>query len=88
MKKSVLGRTFSLFCTERKICAAEEKPPTDQLAQAIRPILSKHFKPALLARMTIVPYVNLDSLFMQEIVKLKLDRLAVRMVEANKIKLH
>ena len=26
MKKSVLGRTFSPFCTERKICAAEEKP--------------------------------------------------------------
>ncbi len=26
MKKSVLGRMVSSFCTERKICAAEEKP--------------------------------------------------------------
>jgi len=88
-KNTVLFLTSNLAADIiTRLCAAEEKPSTEQLAQAIRPILSKHFKPALLARMTVVPYVTLDPLFMQEIVKLKLDRLAVRMVETNKIELH
>ncbi|MGC3998875.1 MAG: type VI secretion system ATPase TssH [Anaeromyxobacter sp.] len=39
----------------------EEKPTAEQVAAAIRPILSKHFKPALLARMTIVPFAPLPK---------------------------
>ncbi|MHB8139238.1 MAG: type VI secretion system ATPase TssH [Smithellaceae bacterium] len=70
-----------------KMWSSTEKPEMDKVIEAIRPILSKHFKPALLARMTIVPYVTLDSSFMQEIVKLKLGRLALRLAETNKIKL-
>ena len=65
----------------------EKRPSTEALVEAIRPVLSKHFKPALLARMTIVPYFTLDPSFMQEIVTLKLDRLVARMAENNKMKL-
>ena len=53
---------------------------------AIRPVLSKHFKPALLARMKIVPFYTLDAKYMKDIVCLKLDRLAARMLENNKIR--
>lgn len=48
------------------------------LLDAIRPILSAHFKPALLARMTVVPYVSLQQDAMSDIVRLKLDTIANR----------
>lgn len=70
-----------------RLCAAEKRPPAETLVEAIRPILSKHFKPALLARMTIVPYYTLDPSFMKGIVTLKLDRLVARMAENNKMRL-
>ena len=71
-----------------RLCAEEKRPSAEALVEAIRPILSKHFKPALLARMTIVPFCTLDPSFMQEIVTLKLDRLVARMAENNRMKLN
>ncbi|NPV05332.1 MAG: type VI secretion system ATPase TssH [Syntrophaceae bacterium] len=70
-----------------RLCAANGRPPAGALVGAIRPILSKHFKPALLARMTIVPFYTLDPACMQEIVSLKLDRLAARMAGNSNMKL-
>jgi type VI secretion system protein VasG len=57
----------------------EEKPTADQIAKAIRPVLSRHFKPALLARMTIVPFAPLPQDVLAEIVQLKLGALARRL---------
>ncbi|HYD41571.1 MAG TPA: type VI secretion system ATPase TssH [Anaeromyxobacter sp.] len=57
----------------------EEKPTAEQIAKAIRPILSKHFKPALLARMNIVPFAPLPQDVLKEIVQLKLGTLARRL---------
>jgi type VI secretion system protein VasG len=56
------------------------------LATAIRPLLSSHFKPALLARMTIVPYVTLDARALGGIVRLKLERIALRLAHNNKVR--
>ena len=64
-----------------------ERPSADKVTEAIRPILSKHFKPALLARMTIVPYVTLDPACMEEVVRLKLGQLEARLAETGKMKL-
>ena len=64
-----------------------EKPAMNKVTEAIRPILSKHFKPALLARMTIVPYVTLDPAFMEEVVIFKLGQLEARLAETGKMKL-
>jgi type VI secretion system protein VasG len=55
------------------------------VAAAIRPILSNHFKPALLARMTMVPFYTLGPEILKDIVVLKLDKLARRMGETHKI---
>lgn len=57
------------------------------LVEAIRPVLSQHFKPALLARMTIVPFYQLDPSFMEEIVTLRMEKLAERLRESKKMEL-
>jgi type VI secretion system protein VasG len=63
-----------------------EKPDAAVLAAAIRPLLSNHFKPALLARMTIVPYVTLDAQALGGIVRLKLERIVQRLARNNKMR--
>lgn len=69
-----------------QLCSQGIRPPLETVMAAIRPILSQHFKPALLARMTIVPFYLLDASYMKEIVTLKLNKLAQRLAENNKIK--
>jgi len=70
-----------------QLCASEERPSLETVVSAIRPILSNHFKPALLARMNIVPLYTLGPDILKEIVSLKLDKLAARMAETHKMKL-
>lgn len=70
-----------------ELCLAQDKPSAEKLTTAVRPVLSKHFKPALLARMTIVPYLTISSAYMEEIVRLKLDKLAQRLEQTNKMRL-
>ncbi len=60
---------------------------TEELVNLIRPTLTRHFKPALLARMTIVPYVPFPADVLAEIVRLKLDRLILTMKQNNRMTL-
>ncbi|MDQ0314271.1 type VI secretion system ATPase TssH [Amorphus orientalis] len=66
---------------------ADEKPSVDQLVEAIRPELSRHFKPALLARMQIVPFYPLVGSPLAGIVRLKLNKLVRQLRESQKIDL-
>jgi type VI secretion system protein VasG len=50
-------------------------------------VLSKHFKPALLARMTIVPYYPIDTSAMKGIVELKLRQIGARLMESQRMTL-
>ncbi|MCX7154453.1 MAG: AAA family ATPase, partial [Proteobacteria bacterium] len=68
-------------------CDDEELPTSEVLAAVIRPQLSRHFKPALLARMTIVPFFPLKPAILQSIARLKLGKLASRLKEAQKVDL-
>lgn len=61
------------------LCQDGIRPDADVLEAAIRPTLSKHFKPALLARMRVVPYYPVDGVVMRELVELKLQRLDERL---------
>ena len=63
----------------------DERPETDVLLSAIRPILSNHFRPALLARMSVVPYYTLDPETLKQIVELKLNKLGRRLKESHRI---
>jgi type VI secretion system protein VasG len=65
----------------------QPRPAVEDLAAAIRPVLSKHFKPALLARMTIVPFYSIDRESMKGIVKLKLGHLGRRLADNHGITL-
>jgi type VI secretion system protein VasG len=59
--------------TVARLCAAGgARPTTEALAAALRPELTARFKPALLGRMVIVPYLPLRDVEIREIVKLKL----------------
>jgi type VI secretion system protein VasG len=61
------------------------RPDVDEIMNAIRPALVKHFKPALLARMTVVPYYPISMDAMKGIVSLKLDQVGKRLKESHRI---
>ncbi len=61
------------------------RPCPEEVARAIRPTLSRHFKPALLARMTIVPFAPMAPDVLQEIAGLKLQKLTRRLEEAHRV---
>lgn len=69
-----------------KLCADDETMPDWQsLSGMLRPELLKHFKPAFLGRMKVVPYYPINDKIMRTIVKLKLGRVAKRMLENRNI---
>ncbi|MDD6088897.1 MAG: type VI secretion system ATPase TssH [Desulfovibrionaceae bacterium] len=61
----------------------ENPADTESLSAALRPLLSAHFKPALLARMQIVPFVSLNAEALRRITALKLKTLADRLYANN-----
>jgi type VI secretion system protein VasG len=68
-----------------KVYDRDEPPSVEDVVNQIRPILSKHFKPALLARMTIVPYAPINRTIMREITQMRLGGLAKRLATSHKI---
>jgi type VI secretion system protein VasG len=70
-----------------EICSGNEQPDLESVSSAIRPLLSHHFKPALLARMTVVPYLTLSAGILKDIVRLKIDKLARRMAGTHNMQL-
>ncbi len=56
----------------------EALPAADDLAEALRPVLYKTFKPAFIGRTKVVPYYPLSDDVLVEVIKLKLDRIAAR----------
>lgn len=63
------------------------KTDLETLLGAVRPILSEHFKPALLARMSVVPYGSLSAEALGRITVLKLEALKRRLLANNKMTL-
>ena len=57
------------------LCNQDNKPSTDQLTNAIRPTLNHYFKPALVARMNVVPFFPLDINSMEALVVIRLKQL-------------
>ena len=61
---------------------AAELPTADALAESLRPILMKHFKPAFLGRLKTVPYYPIADDVLVQIIELKLGRIRDR-VQVN-----
>ncbi|WP_158743549.1 type VI secretion system ATPase TssH [Acidisphaera sp. L21] len=60
----------------------ETAPDAAGLADALRPELSKYFKPAFLGRVTLVPYFPLPDAIIRQIVAMQLGRIKRRVHEA------
>ena len=61
------------------LCENGARPSAQVLEETIRPVLNKHFKPALLARMRVVPYYPVGGSVLRELIEIKLDRLGERL---------
>lgn len=68
------------------LCADEETMPDPAgMGEMVKPELLKHFKPAFLGRMKIVPYYPITDDNMKLIVRLKLNRIVKRMKENREV---
>jgi type VI secretion system protein VasG len=75
----------SNLATDLVMDCFEENPKAtaEEVTQHIRPVLSRHFQPALLARMSIVPYAPIATEAMRSITQLKLSKLVQRIEGAH-----
>ena len=62
----------------------EELPDADALTDQLRPQLYKAFKPAFLGRMKVVPYYPISDDVLEQIIRLKLGRIAARVATNHK----
>ena len=69
-----------------ELSTSEPRPDVDTIAEAVRPVLINHFKPALLARMEVIPYFTISKDAMADIVKLKLNALGKRIQTSQHIR--
>jgi type VI secretion system protein VasG len=68
--------------TIMKLCADEEtKPDPETLAETLRSDLQKHFKPAFLGRLKVIPYYPISDQNLRFITRLKLNKVVKRMRE-------
>jgi type VI secretion system protein VasG len=69
--------------TIMKLCADEDtKPDSNALAEALRPDLLKHFPPAFLGRLIVIPYYRISDAVLRQIIHLQLARIRSR-IQAN-----
>ena len=69
------------------LCEDETPPAPATLVEALRPALTQFFRPALLGRMTIVPYMSLRPDIMRELVDMKISRIAARLFAQHRLPL-
>jgi type VI secretion system protein VasG len=75
--------------TITKQCADPETVPSaEALAKLLEPDLLKDFKPALLGRLTVVPYFPLSDQVLRDIIRLQLRRVADRLRANHKAAFH
>ncbi|WP_312514125.1 type VI secretion system ATPase TssH [Massilia sp.] len=63
---------------------ASELPTPDQLSELLRPALMKHFKPAFLGRLTVVPFYPIRDEVLSNIIRLKLAHIGARVLANHK----
>ena len=88
-KNTVIILTSNLATDLLTQAAAPDRPPADydQLVTLVKPTLSAYFKPALLARMTVIPYIPIRPEALREIARHKLDAVVRRAWDAHRIEL-
>ncbi len=69
------------------LCEDDTEIDSSVLLQAVRPAVSQFFKPALLGRMTLVPYMSIGPDIMKKLVAMKLARIAQRLQATHQVQL-
>ena len=69
------------------LCEGDEIPDPELLNEALRPVLLRHFQPALLGRMTVVPFTIIRGETLKELVEMKLARVGARLAGRHRISL-
>ena len=67
------------------MCESGEPVSAEELKEAIYPHLRNHFKPALVARMTVIPFRTLSQDILQTIARMKLRKVASRRAAAHRM---
>jgi type VI secretion system protein VasG len=71
--------------TVMRVCAdPETRPDPDALTETLHDDLLKHFRPAFLGRLTVIPYYPLEDKILGDICRLKLKAIGRRLFEAYK----
>lgn len=73
--------------TDACVEGAAKQPTLEQLNEMMRPHLVQHFKPALVGRMTVIPYRPLSEAETRSIAALKLKKIQRRMSEQHRAEL-
>ncbi|MBK9118831.1 MAG: type VI secretion system ATPase TssH [Phycisphaerales bacterium] len=86
-KNTVLFLTSNLGTDViQQLCESGEEVTVDDLKQGIYPHLREHFKPALVARMTVIPFLTLSQEVLQNIARMKLSKVGKRLATAHKVR--
>ena len=85
-KNTVLFLTSNLGTDMiQQMCESGEEISADDLREAIYPHLREHFKPALVARMTVIPFLTLGPEVLKTIAKMKVAKIGKRLEDAHKM---
>jgi type VI secretion system protein VasG len=86
-RSTVLLLTSNLASERIAALAAQGVTDAEAIARDVRPVLSAHFSPALLARMTVVPYLPIADETLRAIADGELARVAERAAHAHGVTL-
>ncbi len=69
----------------QNMCESGEEIDIGDLKEGIYPHLREHFKPALVARMTVIPFLTLDEDVLKMIASMKVRKVAKRLWDAHRM---
>ncbi|MCP4248519.1 MAG: type VI secretion system ATPase TssH [bacterium] len=85
-KNTVLVLTSNLGTDViQQLCESGEDIDVDELKEGIYPHLREHFKPALVARMTVIPFLTLGEEVLTMIARMKVRKVAKRLAAVHDI---
>jgi len=75
------------FAQIEQIEHAADEMTADEIVEALRPELRHVFKPALLGRLTVVPYRPIGDAALRRIIELKLEKIGRRLQESHQVEM-
>ncbi len=72
----------------QQMCESGEEVSIDDLREGIYPHLRNHFKPALVARMTVIPFLTLGEDILKNIARMKLGKVVKRLAATHQMELN